>query len=73
MEDRMISENYVEHVLTSLCQKPREDLQSHLNRLDTILEKVNQLPSPEKESLLVQLILTPWEESDEAQPLHSAP
>lgn len=69
----MKSENYVEHVITSLSQQPREDLQAHLNRLNTILSRIEGLPSPEKESLLVELILAPTESSTEAESFHSSP
>jgi hypothetical protein len=53
----MVLENYVEHVLSSLSSRTREDLQEHLHHLDTILERIEEVPSPEKESLLVELIL----------------
>ncbi len=53
----MAQENYVEHVLSSLSSQTREDLQEHLNHLDSILERIDKVPSPEKESLLVELIL----------------
>lgn len=69
----MTSENYVEHVLSSLALKPREDLQEHFNRLDMILARIAGLPSPEKEDLLVELILAPREKHHEAQGAHSSP
>jgi hypothetical protein len=53
----MAQENYVERVLSSLSSQPREDLRAHLAHLDGILEQINNVPSPEKESLLVELIL----------------
>ena len=53
----MVQENYVEHVLSSLSAKTREDLREHLDYLDKILERIDKVPSPEKESLLVELIL----------------
>jgi hypothetical protein len=69
----MTSESYVEHVLSSLSQKPREDLQEHFNRLDSILARIEGVPSPEKEDLLVQLILAPWEKHQETESIHSSP
>lgn len=53
----MVQENYVEHVLSSLSAKTREDLRAHLDYLDKILERIDKVPSPEKELLLVELIL----------------
>lgn len=53
----MSQENYVERVLSSLSSKKREDLRAHLAHLDDILERLSDVPSPEKESLLVELIL----------------
>jgi hypothetical protein len=53
----MAQENYIEHVLSSLSSQRREDLQEHLHHLDSILERIDKVPSPEKESLLVELIL----------------
>ena len=53
----MAQENYVEHVLSSLSSQTRADLRAHLSRLDAILERIENVPSPEKESLLVELIL----------------
>jgi hypothetical protein len=53
----MAQENYVEHVLSSLSSQTREDLQSHLNHIEAILEQIDKVPSPEKEFLLVDLIL----------------
>jgi hypothetical protein len=53
----MAQENYVELVLSSLSSQTREDLQAHLCHLDAILDKIDKVPSPEKESLLVELIL----------------
>lgn len=53
----MTQENYVEYVLSSLSLQTREDLQSHLSHLDEILEQIDKVPSPEKEALLVELIL----------------
>lgn len=69
----MKPENYVEHVLTSLSHQPREDLQAHLNRLNEILNRIEGVPSPEKESLLVELILAPTERTTEAESFHSSP
>jgi hypothetical protein len=31
------------------------------------------VPSPEKEDLLVQLILAPWEKHQETESIHSSP
>lgn len=53
----MAQENYVERVLSSLSSQTREDLRAHLSYLDSILEQIDNVPSPEKESLLVELIL----------------
>jgi hypothetical protein len=53
----MAQENYVEHVLSSLSSQTREDLQAHLSHLNSILDQIDNVPSPEKESLLVELIL----------------
>jgi hypothetical protein len=53
----MAQEKYVEHVLSTLSSQTREDLQAHLNYLDAILDQIDSVPSPEKESLLVDLIL----------------
>jgi hypothetical protein len=53
----MAQESYVEHVLSSLSSQTREDLQAHLNHLDAILEQIDAVPSPEKEALLLELIL----------------
>ncbi len=69
----MTSESYVEQVLTSLSLKPREDLQEHFNRLDTILARIEGVPSPEKEELLVELILAPQETRYDAESIHSSP
>lgn len=69
----MTSESYVEQVLTSLSLKPREDLQEHFNRLDTILARIEGVPSPEKEELLVELILAPREIRFDAESIHSSP
>ena len=68
----MPSENYVEHVLSSLSQQPREDLQAHLNRLAMILDRIDKVASPEKEALLVQLILEPGEKHQETESFHSS-
>jgi hypothetical protein len=69
----MTSENYIEHVLSSLSLKPREDLQEHLSRLDSILARIEDVPSPEKEDLLIELILTPQGRASEAEHFHSSP
>jgi hypothetical protein len=53
----MAQENYVERVLSSLSSQSREDLRARLMYLDEILERITKVPSPEKESLLVDLIL----------------
>lgn len=69
----MTSESYVEHVLASLSQKPRKDLQEHFSRLDSILARIEGVPSPEKEDLLVELILAPREKRHETESIHSSP
>jgi hypothetical protein len=53
----MAQENYVERVLSSLSSQTREDLRAHLSQLDAILDQIDNVPSPEKESLLVKLVL----------------
>lgn len=53
----MAQENYVERVLSSLSSQNKEDLRAHLTHLDEILDRIDNVPSPEKESLLVELIL----------------
>ena len=67
----MSPENYVEHVLASLSQRPSQDLQAHLNRLDYILKRVADVPSPEKEELLVELVLH-GEERPESETAHAS-
>ncbi len=52
----MTQENYVEHVLSSLSSQTREELRAHLNHLDAILDQIDKVPSPKKESLLVELL-----------------
>lgn len=69
----MAQEHYVEQVFASLSRTPHEDLQAHLNHLDYILERIEKVPSPEKESLLVELILTPWRRPEETEGVHSSP
>jgi hypothetical protein len=53
----MAQEKYVERVLSSLSSQNKEDLRAHLTHLDEILDRIDNVPSPEKESLLVELIL----------------
>ena len=53
----MAQANYVERVLSSLSTQNKEDLRAHLTHLDEILDRIDNVPSPEKESLLVELIL----------------
>ena len=53
----MAQENYVERVLSSLSSQNKEDLRAHLTHLDEILDRIDNVRSPEKESLLVELIL----------------
>jgi len=53
----MAQENYVERVFASLSSQRREDLRAHLSYLDSILDQIENVPSPHKESLLVELIL----------------
>jgi hypothetical protein len=68
----MAHEQYVEHILSSLSQRSTQDLQSHLHRLDSILEQIEKVESPEKEALLVRLILQPHERSGDSEPLQSS-
>lgn len=53
----MVQENYVERVLSSLSSQNREDLRAHLTHLDEILDRIDNIPSPEKEHVLVELLL----------------
>ena len=68
----MAHEQYIEHVLSSLSEKSKKDLQTHLNRLDCILEQIEKVQSPEKESLLVHLILYPYDQPIESEQFHSS-
>jgi hypothetical protein len=68
----MAHEQYVERVLSSLSLQSKEDLQVYLNRLNSILEKIEKVESPEKESLLVHLILQPHERPSDSEPLQSS-
>lgn len=68
----MTQEHYVERVLSSLSLQPQEDLQARLNHLNHILELIENVPSPEKESLLVELILNPWQRPEETEGAHSS-
>jgi hypothetical protein len=67
----MAHEQYIERVLSSLSLQSKEELQAHLNRLDSILERISDVQSPEKESLLLRLILQPHEQTTDHEPLQS--
>ena len=68
----MAHEQYVKRVLSSLSLQSKEDLQINLNRLNSILGKIEKVESPEKESLLVHLILQPHERPSDNEPLQSS-
>lgn len=68
----MAHEQYIERILSSLSQRSTQDLQSHLNRLDSILEQIKNVKSPDKEALLVHLILQPQERTEDSEPLQSS-
>lgn len=64
--------SYVEHVITELSQRSSSELQSHFQHLDWILKKIENVPSPEKEALLVRLLTASHVDiSNEDQPQSS--
>jgi hypothetical protein len=68
----MAHEQYIERVLSSLSLQSKDKLRSQLNRLDSILERIEKVPSPEKESLLVHLLLNTEERRGDSEPVHSS-
>jgi prefoldin subunit 5 len=68
----MAHEQYIERVLSSLSHQSNEELQAQLNRLDSILEQIEKIESPDKEALLVHLILQPHERPTSSEPLQSS-
>ena len=49
---------YIEQILSDLDQESCEEHHSHFDYLDWILGKIDGVPSPERESLLVQLLMS---------------
>ena len=57
---------YVKRVISELRKKSDDERTSHFQRLDWILEQIAHVPSPQKESLLVQLMTETHTESEPA-------
>lgn len=53
-----MNEAYIERILSDLGHENSEEHHSHFEYLDWILDKIDGVPSPEKETLLVQLLLS---------------
>ena len=67
----MTNNSFIERALTEISSKSKVDLLSHFNRLARIFRQIENLPSPEKEALLVRLITQQSEERGEEQPQSS--
>jgi hypothetical protein len=63
---------YIERVISELANKSAADRRSHYQHLDWILQQIEEVPSPEKESLLVYLITSTPDRSIEGERLHSS-
>jgi hypothetical protein len=63
---------YIERVISELATKSGEERRSHYQHLDWILQQIEGVPSPEKESLLVYLITSTPDRPIKGGPFHSS-
>jgi phage regulator Rha-like protein len=67
----MATNSFIERALAEIASQSKADLISRYNRLERILQQIENVPSPDKEALLVRLITQTPEEKGEEQP-HSS-
>lgn len=67
----MDNSSFVERALADINRKPQSEIASHFQHLEWILRQIEDLPSPEKEDILVRLILTSVTKKVEERPQSS--